>query len=79
MNFWHNNLDSVYNRPAKSIGVAIEVLISDSDSSSGVVEDHTLQLKAIGEILNAMATVLTVTQQGDLARMLRLRAAGDPE
>lgn len=79
---WHNNFDSIYNRPPKPLGDALLQYIADSCSSdpgSRVIEDLRSELNATGEVIKAIATVLTPAQQATVAQLLRLKPGSNAE
>lgn len=68
---WHNNLDSVYNRPPKMIGEAIECYIEEAvHHEDGALEELKHKIEAQTKVLSAMCTVLDPVQKAQVARIL---------
>lgn len=76
MNVWHNNFDSIYNRPPKPIGEAVIQYIDDStDNAPGsrIIEDLQAELRATKAVLAAICSALGPVEEGRIAAALRLK------
>jgi hypothetical protein len=80
MSFWHNNFDSIYHRPAKPLGAAIEQFVEEAVSyESGELETMSQKIEAQTKVLAAIATALNSRDQAVVAKLLGLKPAPDPE
>lgn len=76
---WHCNLDSIYRRPPKTIGEAIEQEISDAtgnDPGTGIIEDLRREHDRLVQIVKVFADiVLTDEQEMMLGKALGFKEA----
>lgn len=76
---WHCNFDSIYSRPPKTIGEAIEQDIADAagnEPGSRVIEDLRAEHDRLVQIIKVFADiVLTDEQEMALGKALRFKEA----